>query len=245
MTEAASSRTMLPASDATRRRGEEKAAGEGQTDRSRLAILWYCLAQGVLGTLFAVLGGWRATGRRNIPPKGAALLVANHSSYLDVMLLGISVPRPLNYVARSTLFIPPLSWLMRSVGGFPIQREGMGASGMKETLRRLRAGGIVVLFPEGTRSVDGELGPLKPGIAVLVARAGVPVLPAGIAGTFDAWPRSRLFPLPSPLRIHFGPTITPEQIAGMDHEAVTALIRQRLGQCVSVARDGLRRDRGG
>ena len=72
----------------------------------------------------------------------------------------------------------------------------MGASGMKETLRRLRAGGIVTLFPEGTRSADGELGPLKPGIAVLVARAGVPVVPGRLAGTFDAWPRSRLFPCP-------------------------------------------------
>jgi 1-acyl-sn-glycerol-3-phosphate acyltransferase len=222
-----------------------KAPSEGSADRSKLAILWYYLAQGVLGTLFAALGGWRATGRRNIPPKGPALLVANHSSYLDPIILGIAAPRPLNYVARSTLFFPPLSWWMRSVGGFPIQREGMGASGMKETLRRLRAGGIVLLFPEGTRSADGELGPLKPGISVLVARAGVPVLPAGIAGTFDAWPRSRPFPVPSPLRIHFGPPITPEQIAGMGSEAVTALIAQKMGECVRVARDGLRRDRGG
>ena len=245
MTEATSSPIVLPASGAPRRRGGEKAEGEGHADRSRLKILWYYLAQGVLGTLMAAFGGWRATGRRNIPPKGPALLVANHSSYLDVMLLGVSVHRPLNYVARSTLFVPPLSWMMRSVGGFPIQREGMGASGMKETLRRLRAGGIVVLFPEGTRSADGELGPLKPGIAVLVARAGVPVLPAGIAGTFDAWPRSRFFPSPHPLRVHFGPPISPQQIAGMEPQAVTSLIGQKIGECVSVARDGLRRDLGG
>jgi 1-acyl-sn-glycerol-3-phosphate acyltransferase len=245
VSEAASSRTVPSTSDAARRRGESKPAAEGDADRSRLAILWYRFAQGVLGTLFGALGGWRATGRQNIPPQGAGLLVANHASYLDVLLMGISVHRPLNYVARSSLFVPPLSWLMRSVGGFPIQREGMGASGMKETLRRLRSGGIVVLFPEGTRTADGEMGPLKPGIAVLVARAGVPVFPAGIAGTFDAWPRSRPFPLPRPLRIHFGPPITPEQIAGMDSEAVTALIAQKMGECVSVARDGLRRDRGG
>ena len=81
---------------------------------------------------------------------------------------------------------------MRSVGAFPIQREGIGASGMKETLRRLRAGGIVTLFPEGTRSPDGELGPLKSGIAVLVTRAGVPVVPVGLAGMFEVWPRPAL-----------------------------------------------------
>ena len=97
-------------------------------------------------------------------------------------------------MARSTLFFPVLGFLLRSVKAFPIQREGMGASGMKETLRQLRSGGIVTLFPEGTRSRDGKLAPLKSGIAVLVSRAGVPVVPAGIAGTYQAWPRSRLLP---------------------------------------------------
>ena len=146
-----------------------------------------------------------------MPATGPVLLVANHLSFLDVFLLGISVRRPLNYVARSTLFLPGLGFLIRSVGGFPIQREGMGASGMKETLRRLRNGGIVTLFPEGTRSPDGQLAPLKSGIAVLVSRAGVPVVPAGIAGTYEAWPRSQLLPAFKPIRIHFGPPICPRR----------------------------------
>src|SRR5439155_2031754 len=133
----------------------------------------------------------RATRRRNVSRSGGAILVSNHLSHLDVFALGLSFPRPLNYVARSTLFFPPLGALIRSVGGFPIQREGMGAQGLKETLRRLRAGGIVTLFPEGTRSRDGELGPLKSGIAVLASRARVPIIPAALAGTFEAWPRSR------------------------------------------------------
>ena len=126
------------------------------------------------------------------PRFGRRLLVCNHVSFFDVFFLGIPLRRPLNYVARSTLFIPVLGSFIRSVGAFPIQREGIGASGMKETLRRLRAGGIVTLFPEGTRSHDGQLGPLKPGIAVLVERVGVPVVPAGLAGMFEIWPRSRL-----------------------------------------------------
>ena len=156
--------------------------------------------------------------------------------------LGIPLRRPLNFVARSTLFVPVLGFLIRSVGAFPIQREGMGVSGMKETLRRLRSGGIVTLFPEGTRSRDGKLAPLKSGIAVLVSRAGVPVVPAGIAGTFEAWPRSRLFPSPQPVRIHYGQPIRPEEIAGMDSQAITALISDRLQDCVRLAQKRLARD---
>jgi 1-acyl-sn-glycerol-3-phosphate acyltransferase len=199
-----------------------------------------CLAS----TFFAAVGGWRATGRHNVPETGGLLLVANHLSFLDVFMIGIPLRRPLNYVARSTLFVPGLSFLIRSVGGFPIQREGIGASGLKETLRRLRDGGVVTLFPEGTRSKDGNLGPLKTGIAVLVSRAGVPVVPAGIAGTFEAWPRSRLLPRPHPIRLHYGPPILPSEIEGLKPEGVTALIRERLEQAVAQAREGLARDLG-
>jgi 1-acyl-sn-glycerol-3-phosphate acyltransferase len=213
-------------------------------DRSQTAWLWYRFVQAIVSTLFAAVGGWRATGRENVPESGGVLLVSNHLSFLDVFVLGIPLPRPLNYVARSTLFVPGLSFLMRSVGGFPIQRDGMGASGMKETLRRLRNGGIVTLFPEGTRSPDGDLGELKPGIAVLVQRAGVPVVPAAIAGTFEAWPRSRLLPRPHPIRIHYGRPIHPGDVQNLDHQAIAALVRERIQESLNVAREGLARDLG-
>lgn len=211
-------------------------------DRSWPALLWYRVVQFSVATLLSATGGLRGSGRRNIPATGGVLLVSNHLSHLDVFVLGILVPRPLNYVARSTLFVPILGPLIRSVGGFPIQREGMGASGLKETLRRLRDGGIVTLFPEGTRSIDGELGELKAGIAVLAARARVSIVPAAVAGTFEAWPRSRPFPRAHPIRVHYGPPILPGEIAELSTEALIGLIRTRMLECQREARRGLDRD---
>jgi 1-acyl-sn-glycerol-3-phosphate acyltransferase len=237
------STTEKPASEAAPGRRERPAVRAG--DRSPAGLAWYRFVQSLSAVWFGAVCGWRATGRENISGAGAVLLVSNHASFLDVFVLGIPLRRPLNYVARSTLFLPGLGWFIRSLGGFPIQREGMGAAGMKQTLRRLRDGGIVTLFPEGTRTRDGRLGPLKQGIAVLVARAGVPVVPAGIAGTFEGWPRWRLLPVPHPVRVHYGAPIRPEEISGLEPEAVTALVRERMEACLETARRGLARDLGG
>lgn len=221
-----------------------KAKTAESQDRSTAARLWYNLVQAVTQVYLIATGGLRAGGRHNIPKTGAALLVSNHLSYLDVFVIGIPLHRPLNYVARSTLFLPGLGALIRSVGGFPIQREGMGASGLKETLKRLRRGGIVILFPEGTRSLDGQLGELKSGIAVLASKAKVPIIPAAVAGTFEAWPRSQWLPLPSPVRIEYGAPIAPEDIRGLSTEVATALIRRKMLECQRLAIEGLKRDAG-
>lgn len=228
--------------EARRPGGRHKQGQNHGADRSTAGLLWYRTIRLLVATYTASIGGWRATGRHNMPATGGVMLVSNHLSYLDVLFLGIGVERPLNYVARSTLFVPILGPLIRSVGAFPIQRDGMGASGMKETLRRLRAGGVVTLFPEGTRSADGEVAPLKAGIALLVARAGVPVVPAGVAGTFRSWPRGRPLPIPRPVRVHYGPPIHPSDLEGLDSRAVTELIHDRIRACVEIARQGLAGD---
>jgi 1-acyl-sn-glycerol-3-phosphate acyltransferase len=235
--------TPIPSTESASARPRQPARANGQ-DRSRLKFLWYRMVQWFFSTILAASYGLRATGRKNIPAQGALMLVSNHLSNLDVLVIGILLDRPLNYVARSTLFFFPLAPFIRSLGAFPIQRDGIGAQGLKETLRRLKGGGIVTLFPEGTRTSDGELGEMKSGIAMLAAKAKVPVLPAAIAGTFEAWPRSRSFPVPHPIRIHFGQPISPEEVKSLDAEALTALIRERILDCQVIARQGLARQSG-
>ncbi len=213
-------------------------------DRSLGKKIWYRLVQQLVSQILSVRGGIRATGREHLPKSGGVILVSNHLSHLDVFVLGILLPRPLNYVARSTLFLPGLGFFIRSVGGFPIQRDGKGSEGFKETLRRVRNGGIVTFFPEGTRSETGELAELKPGIVALASRAGVPIVPAAIAGTFEAWPKGQKFPRPHPIRVHYGEPISPDQMTGKTPAEITALIRKGILLSQEEARKGLRGDLG-
>ena len=226
-------------------KGETAATEEPAHDRSLGLRIWYELVRYFAICIFETFGGGlRAGGRCNIPKRGAALLVSNHASHFDSFVVGLPCARPLNYVARSTLFLPGLGFFINSVGGFPIQREGMGALGLKETLKRLRKGGIVILFPEGTRTRDGKIAPMKSGIAVMAARAKVPIIPAAVAGTYEAFPRSRRFPRPHPMRVEYGVPILPEEIAGMSSDAVTALIAERIDACHREALQGIARDLG-
>ncbi|WP_165233457.1 lysophospholipid acyltransferase family protein [Aquisphaera insulae] len=221
----------------------DRRPADAKPDRSAGAVLWYRVAQYTVSGLLRLTCGWRSTGTENMPKEGGVLLVCNHMSFLDVMMMAVPLRRPLNWMARSTLFKGIIGFCIRTLGGFPIQREGMGVSGLKETLKRLRNGGIVGLFPEGTRSPDGKLGEFKPGIAAIVQRAGVPVVPGGIAGTFQAWPRSRKYPRRHPLAIHYGRPIRPEEFRGLDTQATSDLIRARLAEAIADAEVELWRGR--
>jgi 1-acyl-sn-glycerol-3-phosphate acyltransferase len=193
----------------------------------------------VLARLLAVgMFGLRVQGRENWPASGGALVCANHQSFFDPPLVGLTCSRRMNYLARDSLMrVPLLSQLITFLDAIPIDREGGGLSGLKETLKRLKAGELVLIFPEGTRTYDGEVAPLKPGFIAVARRSRLPLVPVGLDGAYQAWPRTAKFPRPTRLAVVIGEPIGPEAVAEMNDEDLLAELEQRILTCHAAARE--------
>jgi 1-acyl-sn-glycerol-3-phosphate acyltransferase len=179
----------------------------------------------------------RCHGRELVPETGGGLMLSNHQSNLDPIVIGLANNRDLNYLARKTLFhVSALRWLMNSLDAIAIDREGTGLGGLKETLRRLKRGELVLMFPEGTRTPNGEVQPLKPGFTVLAKRAGLPLFPLAVDGTFDAWPRQQRLPSPAVIHVQFGDPIEPHLVASLSDEELVREVERRIRDCHQRAR---------
>ncbi|HET9853881.1 MAG TPA: lysophospholipid acyltransferase family protein [Methylomirabilota bacterium] len=160
-----------------------------------------------------VLRGWfdlRVEGADRLPVSGPFILASNHHNYLDGVVLGVAVPRPISFlvmprVFRATPLHPPFH---RRIGSIPVALERPDPGAIKRVLQVLEAGRVVGIFPEGPFSQEGRLVGGRPGAAMVALRAGVPVVPAAIEGTYEAL-RGRRFYLPRrrPLAVRFGEPI--------------------------------------
>lgn len=166
-----------------------------------LSDAWYEGAYWLSATGMILGFSLRGEGSRNIPASGPALLLANHQSFLDPIAVGVAVRRHVCYLARLTLFRnPAFGWLLRSLRTAGINQEGFSREGLKTVLDNLQIGRAVLVFPEGERSHDGVIRPFRPGISLIIKKSPmVPIVPIGVAGAYDAWPRWRHYPIPSPL----------------------------------------------
>lgn len=179
----------------------------------------------------------RWAGSEHFPAEGAALICSNHQSFFDPVLVGLTCNRRMNYLARDTLFHNPiLAPLIRYLDAIPIDREGGGLAGLKETLRRLKAGEQVLIFPEGTRTSDGEVLPLKPGFCSVTRRSKVPLVPVGLDGAYQAWPRTAKFPSLGRIAVVIGEPMPAEMIAKLSDEQVVEELSKRIRQCHAEAR---------
>jgi len=157
-------------------------------------------------TFFTFGFSLRREGWGNVPRTGPVLLVSNHQSMFDPVLVGLSSRRYLSYLARSNLFAQPgLAPLIRGLNAIPIDRN-MGKDGIQAVLDAFGRGWAVLMFPEGERTHTGAVQPLKAGVSLLIRRVTCPIVPVGIAGCFAAWSRSMRWPQPSPLLLPPGPS---------------------------------------
>jgi 1-acyl-sn-glycerol-3-phosphate acyltransferase len=174
------------------------AASKGMTLAYRCGWLFF-------RAVFAVYFRWRLFNPERVPLTGPVILAPNHASFIDPPLVGAGLRRQISYLAREDIFhVPILGAILRSWEVVPVDRDGGTGRGLKQILNRLEQGGAIILFPEGTRSRDGELNPARSGIGLAVIKSSAPVLPVRVFGTHDALGPHQRLPRPRRVTVKYG-----------------------------------------
>jgi 1-acyl-sn-glycerol-3-phosphate acyltransferase len=206
------------------------------------------LERGIVWNIFQVLFqaffcfwlGYRSWGHKRLDDEPGALILSNHQSFLDPLLVGLPLKRPISYLARENLFdVPLVGWILKKTHVLPINQEAAGTASLRKMVDRLKEGWLVGIFPEGTRSADGTIGEVKPGFATVVRRAKKPVIPVGVSGAYQAMPMGSWFVKPVRVRVVYGAPITIEELERYpdrnQEPALIELVRTRLIECYDAA----------
>lgn len=165
----------------------------------------YWLGYHVSKMAFRAFYNYRVIGDAHKGIEGGLLIVSNHASFFDPPIVGIAFDEDLHYLARKSLFSNPVARaLYKKLNSIPVDQDRPDMTSLKTVIRLLKEGEKVVIFPEGSRTLDGELLPGEPGVGLIVAKAGVPVLPVRIFGTREALPRGGGLPGPSEITVVIG-----------------------------------------
>lgn len=192
---------------------------------------WYRLTQFMVGSFARVWFRLRTEGRHNAPMDGPAVFVCNHESHLDPLLVGVFCPRIICYFARDTLFKGLFGALIRSYDAIPVDQEGSALSGLRVTLGRVKLGDAVLVFPEGSRSYDGDLQEMRGGFITLLRRGKASLMPVGVDGCYEAMKIGTAFPRPRKIAIVYGQSIPHEEVAQMSDEELLALVEREITAC--------------
>jgi 1-acyl-sn-glycerol-3-phosphate acyltransferase len=200
--------------------------------RGLYAVLWVLSRTLGVSTL-----GLRVRFAEPLPSTGGLLVLSTHQSHLDPLLLGSACDRRLSSLARSSLFHSRFfGGIITALDAVPIDRNASMVAAMKAVIARLKAGGAVTIFPEGSRTPTGKLTEFKPGFTVIAKRAGVPIVPVAIVGAYECWPRTRMLPRPGRIRLEFGRLITAEEVARLDDRELFEECVRRIEECDTRAR---------
>jgi 1-acyl-sn-glycerol-3-phosphate acyltransferase len=183
---------------------------------------YYLFLRGVFGAIAWFFFRLRIEGAEHLPRTGPVLAIANHASAVDPPIAGLALRRPARIMAKEELLrIPLVGAFLRSGGAFPVRRGEADRRALRMALEFLAQGDVVLMFPEGTRSPNGRLGPVHPGAALLALRAGAPVLPIAIVGGHRAMPRGAWFPRRVSVVARVGPPLAvPKLGERVDRETV-------------------------
>jgi 1-acyl-sn-glycerol-3-phosphate acyltransferase len=198
------------------------------------ATHWSCF---IVGTL-----GWslRVSGARHMPKTGPVLVVSNHQSFFDPVFVGISSSRALTYLARHNLFHNRiLGGMISYLGAVPVN-QAVGKEGLLAALNALEEKEAVLIFPEGSRTPDGLMQEMKPGITMIIKKADCLIQPVAIAGGYDAWPIHNKLPNPNPIflgdqgrsiAVSFGEPFHSSEIQKKSREDMLGEIERRIRAC--------------
>jgi 1-acyl-sn-glycerol-3-phosphate acyltransferase len=189
----------------------------------------YKISQFIARGLFRLYFRVRIEGKENIPKEGGYIIVANHISFLDPLLICTIVPRIIHYLTYAIYYYArPLHWFCKRVYCIPIKKDGKDISGLKKALRLLKSGELIGIFPEGERSQTGQLQQPEPGVALIALRAKVPILPVGIRGAYEAFPRGAKFPKPQQITITFGKPFRIDDHIDVQRKAQNSDVQQHV-----------------
>lgn len=197
---------------------------------------WFRLARWFCKVFCATFFKLHTQGRENVPDRSPLVLICNHQSFLDPVLCGIFVKRPLYFLARDTLFKGLFGRLITSVNTIPVKRGEADLATMRVVIDKLKQGHGLCLFPEGTRTRDGKITAFKPGFGLICRRGAAAVVPVVIDGAFEAWPRhKKLFSPGGRIDICYGKCISAEQVKEMGDrklaEVLTETLRKMQNEC--------------
>ncbi|WDO09663.1 1-acyl-sn-glycerol-3-phosphate acyltransferase [Streptomyces murinus] len=189
-------------------------------------MFYYLLKYVLLGPLLRLVFRPRIEGLDHVPATGPAIIAGNHLSFSDHFLMPAILKRRITFLAKAEYFTGPgikgrlTAFFFRSAGQIPVDRSGKeaGQAAIREGLGVLDKGELLGIYPEGTRSHDGRLYKGKVGVAVMALRAGVPVIPCAMIGTFEAQPPGRTLPRVRPVTIRFGKPLDFSRFAGMEQQ---------------------------
>ena len=168
-------------------------------------MIYYKLVHIVSNILSYILFGLEINGIENFPEKGPVILASNHISFLDPVIIPTASRRCMHSMAKAELFKNPiLRWIMKVFKAFPVKRGVLDKAALKSSIDVLKNGNVLLLFPEGTRSLDGNIHEAKPGVGFIVYNGKAPVVPVLIEGSDKALPKGAWMIRPKKIKVCFG-----------------------------------------